>query len=157
MLKSVFMLLLLLVATSAYYDNCRDCKPATKVASCPDYHCYRCGRNEVLDLYTLQCQCIENYYRVNGVCGQCPEGYSYDPITQWCTGDTPCGVNQVLVNGVCQCQPGLVVIQNICQGCPVNQTYFPDYDACRCSPGYSLINGLCILVECGYREVYSEE
>lgn len=58
-------------------------------------------------------------------------------------------MNQVLVNGVCQCQPGLIVIQNICQRCPVNQTYFPEYDACRCSDGLSLINNTCIRIVCG--------
>ena len=87
----------------------------------------------------------------------CPDGYVYDPITQWCEGENPCGINQVLVNGVCQCQPGLVVIQNVCSGCPINQTYFPLYDACRCEIGYSSINGSCILVTCGELEEYSEE
>jgi hypothetical protein len=90
------------------------------------------------------------------VCGKCPAGYEYDPVTQWCNGVNTCGPNQVLVNGICQCQPGLQVIQNICQRCPVNQTYFPQFDACRCSPGFSNINGSCILVSCGANEVYSE-
>ena len=90
------------------------------------------------------------------MCGKCPAGYEYDPVTQWCNGINTCGPNQVLVNGICQCQPGLQVIQNICQRCPVNQTYFPQFDGCRCSPGYSNINGSCILVTCGTNEVYSE-
>ena len=75
----------------------------------------------------------------------------------WCEGENPCGLNQVLVDGVCKCQPGLVVIQNVCQGCPINQTYFPDYDACRCTIGYSLINDTCTKVDCGELEEYSEE
>ena len=45
MLKSAFMLLALLLVASAY-QNCRDCKEPAHVASCPDYHCYRCGVNE---------------------------------------------------------------------------------------------------------------
>lgn len=77
-------------------------------------------------------------------------------MTQWCNGIDICGPNQVLVNGICQCQPGLQVIQNICQRCPINQTYYPQYDACRCSPGYSSINGSCIIVTCGANEVYSD-
>ena len=63
----------------------------------------------------------------------------------------------MLVNQVCQCQPGLIVIQNICQRCPVNQTYYPQYDSCRCSPGYSLVDGSCILIECGLNQVYSDK
>lgn len=100
--------------------------------------------------------CKGDNYRINGVCGQCPKGYSFDPVTQWCNGIDTCGPNQVLINGICQCQPGLRVIQNICQRCPVNQTYFPQYDACRCSPGYSSVNGSCILIVCGQNEVYSD-
>ncbi len=45
MLKPVCILLALLALTSAY-PNCRDCKEPVHVASCPDYHCYRCGPNE---------------------------------------------------------------------------------------------------------------
>lgn len=71
-------------------------------------------------------------------------------------GIDPCGPNQVLVNGTCQCQPGLQIIQNICQRCPINQTYYPQYDACRCSQGYSSVNGSCILVTCGTNQVYSD-
>jgi hypothetical protein len=155
-MKLVPALLVLLLAMSAAAQNCRGCRPAEKVATCTDYHCYRCRRNEVLNLDTFECDCKEGFYRVNGRCAVCPEGYVYDEITQWCTGVNPCGPNQVLVNGVCQCQPGLVVIQNICQRCPVNQTYYPQYDACRCSPGFSLVDGDCILVECKTNEVYSE-
>lgn len=147
---------LLLLLTVAFSQNCPGCKPATQIATCPDYHCYRCDKNEVLNIDTLNCDCLEGYYRINGFCGQCPAGYSYDPITQWCEGINTCGPNQVLVNQVCQCQPGLIVIQNICQRCPVNQTYYPQYDACRCSPGYSLVDGSCILIECGLNQVYSD-
>ena len=148
--------LLLLLVISIAAQNCEHCKPATQIATCPDYHCYMCGKNEVLNLDTLNCDCKGDFYRINGFCSRCPEGYSYDPITQWCEGINPCGPNQVLVDQKCQCQTGLIVIQNICQRCPVNQTYFPQYDACRCSPGYSLINGSCILVECGDNQVYSD-
>ena len=72
-----------------------------------------------------------------------------------CVGNNPCGINQQLVNGVCRCLPGLAVIQNICQRCPTNQTYFPQYDACRCSLGYTLFQGNCIFIPCLENEVYS--
>ena len=74
-----------------------------------------------------------------------------------CEGINPCGINQHLVGGVCKCLPGLVVIQNICQRCPINQTYFPSYDACRCSIGYSLVNGTCILIDCVTNQVYDAD
>jgi hypothetical protein len=148
--------LVLLLVISTYSQNCEHCKPAPQIATCTDLHCYRCGKNEVLNQETLNCECIEGDYRINGRCGTCPPGYSYNPITQWCEGIDTCGPNQILVNGSCHCQPGLVVIQNICQRCPVNQSYYPKYDACRCSPGYSLVNNSCILVVCGDNAIYSE-
>ena len=136
-------------------QNCEGCKPAPHIATCTDLHCYRCGINEYLNPVSLNCQCVAPNYRINGFCGVCPAGYTYNPITQWCDGIDTCGPNQVLVNGICQCQPGLQVIQNVCQRCPVNQTYYPQYDACRCSPGYSSINGSCIIVICAVNQVYS--
>lgn len=155
MLKASVLLVCLLGAAMAW-SHCPNCKPATHVATCPDYHCYRCGLNEFLNLNTMWCECEKGYYRINGVCGVCPPGYVYDEVLQWCEGENPCGINQVLNSqGVCECQPGLQVIQNICQGCPVNQTYFPEFDACRCQVGYSLVNGTCTLVECGINEEYS--
>jgi hypothetical protein len=145
-----------MLVAAVHSQNCNGCRPAPQIATCPDLHCYQCGHNEVLNPITLNCECSGNNYRINGQCDVCPDGYSYDPVTQWCNGINTCGPNQVLVNGICQCQPGLQVIQNICQRCPVNQTYFPQYDACRCSPGYSSLNNSCILVTCGNNEVYSD-
>jgi hypothetical protein len=151
---SLALTLLLLTAVSS--QNCNGCKPAPQIATCPDLHCYQCGTNEALNPTTLNCECTGSNYRINGVCGVCPDGYAYDPVTEWCNGINTCGPNQVLVNGTCQCQPGLQVIQNICQRCPVNQTYFAQYDACRCSPGYSSINNSCIIVTCSANQVYSD-
>lgn len=136
-------------------DTCNNCVPAFQIATCPDLHCYRCQINEILDTTTRLCACLDGFYRVNGVCSKCPDGYSYDPLTQWCTGTNPCGANQYLNNGICICLPGLIVIQNICQRCPANQTYFTQYDACRCSAGFSLVNGSCINIPCGTNQVYS--
>lgn len=157
MRKLVIFILLLTISMALYKDYCTtsNCRPAKRTKSCTDYFCYQCDKNEKLNIKTLQCECIEGFYRINGRCGQCPAGYEYDEITQWCNGINPCAVNQVLVNGVCQCQPGLIVIQNICQRCPVNQTYFPEFDACRCSNGFSLINNTCIKIDCGINQVYS--
>ena len=72
-----------------------------------------------------------------------------------CIGINPCGINQHLVGTTCKCLPGLIVIQNICQRCPTNQSYFAEFDACRCSVGYTAVNGSCILVTCQEFEVYS--
>lgn len=154
-MKPALLLALLLVA-AVHSQNCNGCKPAPQIATCTDLHCYRCDKNEVLNTVSLLCECKDGTYRINGKCGTCPSGYSYDPVTQWCVGIDTCGPNQVLVNGICQCQPGLQLIQNICQRCPVNQTYFAQYDACRCSTGYSNVNGSCILVNCSTNQVYSD-
>ena len=94
---------------------------------------------------------------INGYCGKCREGYNYDPVLMQCVGTNPCAINQHIVDGVCRCLPGLVTIQNVCQRCPVNQTYFPEYDECRCSVGYTRINGSCLYVPCEENEVYSVE
>lgn len=112
--------IILLLSLTATAQNCKNCKPAIKIGTCPDYHCYHCGNNEILNIQSLNCDCIDGYYRVNGQCERCPEGYVYDEITQWCLGSNPCAANQILVDGVCICQPGLIVIQNICQRCPIN-------------------------------------
>jgi len=61
---AIALLLLLAVVVSA--QNCKNCKPASKVATCTDYHCYRCNKNEVLNLDSLLCDCIDKFYRVNG-------------------------------------------------------------------------------------------
>lgn len=151
------LIALLLLASTAIAQNCLGCTPPAQIKACSDYHCYRCDRNEELNLHTRLCDCREGFYRVNGRCRVCPEGYYYDEDLQWCVGIDTCGPNQVLIDGICQCQPGLIVIQNICQRCPENQTYYPQYDACRCSPGYSLVDGNCILVTCGKNQVYSDK
>lgn len=64
--------LILLLALTATAQNCKNCKPAIKIGTCPDYHCYHCGNNEILNIQSLNCDCIDGYYRVNGQCGQCP-------------------------------------------------------------------------------------
>ena len=83
MLKATLLLVCLLGAALAY-SHCHDCKPPTHVASCPDYHCYRCGTNEFLNIHTMLCECEKDNYRINGQCGQCPAGYIYDEVQQRC-------------------------------------------------------------------------
>ena len=63
-----------------YKDYCTtaNCRPAKRTKSCPEYYCYQCDQNEKLNIKTLQCECIEGFYRINGRCGQCPAGYEYD-------------------------------------------------------------------------------
>lgn len=159
--KTVLIVLLLAVGSFAYNvgQGCSAtwCKPAVKVQSCIQAYCYRCGVNEVLNQDTYYCDCKAGYLPINGVCGKCAEGYQYDSVMQQCIGINPCGINQYLVNGVCKCLPGLIVIQNICQRCPTNQTYFAQYDACRCSTGFTLLNGNCVLINCVVNEVYSAD
>lgn len=104
---------------------------------------------------TLYCDCLPGYVPINGQCGKCRDGYQYDPVMQQCIGVNPCGINQYLVNGTCKCLPGLIVIQNICQRCPTNMTYYQEFDACRCTIGYTSLNGSCVYIECGLNEVYS--
>ena len=156
MTKGILLVMLLAVVTLSYNNgynyndyNCPNCKPRPiKVDRCNDPMCYRCGPNEVFNINTHYCDCEEGYMPINGLCGKCPEGYEYDAILFQCVGVNPCGFNQHLVNGVCRCLPGLAVIQNICQRCPENQTYFPAFDACRCSTGFTLLSGNCIYIPC---------
>lgn len=77
----VSILFVLLLFTAAYAQNCLSCQPAAQIATCPDLHCYQCGVNEQLNPTTLNCDCIASNYRINGQCGVCPNGYSYDPLT----------------------------------------------------------------------------
>jgi hypothetical protein len=159
--KALLLLMLLAALSLAYndklwkIDDCPSCKPAVKVANCNQPQCYHCGTNEVLNQATLYCECQPGFQPINGYCGKCREGYQYDPVLMQCVGVNPCGINQELVNGTCKCLSGLQVIQNFCQRCPANQTYFAQFDACRCSEGYSLVNGSCIFVTCLVNEVYS--
>lgn len=122
MSKTLIWLLLLAVVAHAY-SSCLNCKPAVKIMNCYQPRCYRCGTNEVFNQDTLYCDCKDGYVPINGYCGKCRKGYEYDSVRQECIGVNPCGINQYLVNGSCKCLPGLRVIQNICQRCPVNQTY----------------------------------
>lgn len=167
----MLLLLLLAVGTLAYnnyygpsyyfgdHKGCygSGCKPAVKIDTCLRAECYHCEDTEVFNSETLQCECKPGLVNINGWCGICREGYQYDADLMQCIGVNPCGYNQHLVNGKCKCLPGLVVIQNICQRCPTNQTYYPQYDACRCTQGYTLINGSCINIPCTELEVYSIE
>ena len=75
MMRKALLLALLLVA-AVHSQNCESCKPATQIATCTDLHCYRCGKNEVLNLDSLNCVCKGDGYRINGVCGHCP---THDP------------------------------------------------------------------------------
>ena len=42
-------LVVVLLAYAGYAKSCSDCRPAIQIAMCPDFHCYRCGPNEVSD------------------------------------------------------------------------------------------------------------
>lgn len=126
---SVFVVLLLFSTTYAYNTytcNSHSCHSAPiKIDYCHEPRCYKCGINEVFNRDTYYCDCKTGYYPINGYCGQCREGYKYDTVLQQCIGINPCSINQHLVDGVCKCLPGLITIQNVCQRCPVNQSYFP--------------------------------
>ena len=85
MRHTLALVLLLAVGILAYKegnircDSPYGCKPAAiKIDRCYMPHCYRCGINEVFNTDTLYCDCKDGYVPINGVCGRCQDGYSYD-------------------------------------------------------------------------------
>jgi hypothetical protein len=63
----------------------------------------KCSTNQVYNSATQSCICIQGLAIVNGVCQVCPSGSTPTANGLGCS---TCKVNEVLVNGVCACQPG---------------------------------------------------
>jgi len=87
-----------------------------------------CRANEVYNILTKVCDCAKNTFKINGTCQRCPGDTKYDAKSQLCICDPGysnrngvcvfgCGINQVLVNGVCCCQTGFYPIGGVCGKC----------------------------------------
>lgn len=142
--------------------------------SCPDGQTFNdkkecvpiCKLNEIYEEGT--CVCRENFYRVGGVCAQCPPAFYYN----FKTGDCKplCGLNSKYLNGRCYCDAGFYVIDNRCRRCPYGTIYnitsqkcynicnrYEIYspEGCVCANGYHKIDGVC--ARCPYKRVYDPD
>lgn len=111
---------------------------------------------------------------INNECSQCPQGQVYDPSTSKCLAAffsvsqqkselSLCKVNEIVVNGKCQCDQWSIDIGGRCAQCPSKtfkqtnrcqdcQNYClncSSLSSCKqCERGFDLINGNCVEI-CG--------
>lgn len=142
-----------------------------------------CGRNQVYQ--DKRCVCAQGYFLIGSLCDVCPPYSTYNLTTLSCqcaTGYvlaqgecrlpfTPapvppqplvpqCGVNQKLVNNICQCLPDFYVVRGVCTYCVKPNFYDTQLGLCRptcatnqlldlstlkciCLSGFNNIKGQC--------------
>jgi len=116
----------------------------------------KCGTNEVYDTKSMSCVCLEGLGRINGACTICPSGTQALADGSGCSF---CGPNQILVDGVCACQPGYAInsaqvciicsnipngflLNGICSVCP-KTTVYDGFGGCKCPDGKVLQGNIC--------------
>jgi hypothetical protein len=124
-----------------------------------------CSNNEIYTSGT--CICIDGYYRINGVCGLCDDGYRYDFKQLICK--PICTENSNYNNGKCLCNDGYYMINKRCQNCAYGTSYNSNTKSCSnlcgdnevyspggcvCINNYNRVNGSC--QRCPYLTVYEE-
>lgn len=90
-----------------------------------------CPSNSYFDTTTSNCICNTNYQMVNGVCNQCGQNTAYDAASRSCvakfvgkvgpTGTVVtvvCQPNEVIENGICQCDKNSIKSGTRCTPCP---------------------------------------
>lgn len=109
------------------------------------------------------CVCVSNYVNISNTCYPscgpnayinlsnrcvCLPNYAYSGSTGICTLQPTiiCGANSYPSNGLCVCQPGFGLINNLCLQCPAN-SYISATGYCVCISGYTLNTNqlLCLL------------
>ena len=102
-----------------------------------------CLINESFNIVTGNCDCTPLYFRINGTCTKCPGNSTFNPQTGVCSCPTGyrqtssgncvigCGVNEVLINGICCCITGYYPVNGICGQCAWNQVYDQGLGICR--------------------------
>jgi hypothetical protein len=104
-------------------------------------------------LFEGQCICRSTYYKIGGICQQCPVNTFYDATLVVCR--PPCQVNEAynITTGSCTCAPNYFRIKGVCTRCGSNSTYDSGSQTCVCPSGFRLdAAGNCI-VGCGVNEV----
>ncbi len=64
-------------------------------------------------------------------CSTCKPGFSYNQTSNTCQTDRTCLDNQVLNNGVCQCNTGFVEVNGVCGICLAGTFYNPTTKNCE--------------------------
>jgi hypothetical protein len=103
--------------------------------------CRQCPANSFYNSTLSICQCLPQYTLVSGNCVFVQN----------------CQANEILINGVCQCQSGFVRNQNgQCVRQCGNNEYLGANGQCVCQVGYQRAqNGLCYPVTCANNQVFN--
>jgi hypothetical protein len=92
-----------------------------------------CPYNQVYDNILCQCVCIIGYHFEGSSCVA-----NGNP-------QATCGKNQVYQDKRCACAQGFYLIGSACDVCPPYSAYDLSTLSCPCVPGYTLVNGNCVL------------
>jgi proprotein convertase subtilisin/kexin type 5 len=71
-------------------------------------------------------------YRINGVCGQCLLGTSYNTLTKLC--ENICKANEIFNGTSCVCASGFTLINGVCDKCPVGSYFDETLKKCVVQP-----------------------